>query len=484
QLGAYLVVLLGPLDRVSHALVVLHLPTRAERLAWLAEVIPQLPGTGIIYTLTVADARTVAAWLKRCGIDCAAYTGDEPTESKLAIEARLAANELKCVAATSALGMGYDKPDLAFVVHFQVPGSAVAYYQQVGRAGRGLDRALAIALVGAEDVRIQDYFIRTAFPEREQAEAVIEVIAESGDWVKLAEIEQRVNLRRSRLTNMLKILEVEGVVERTGFRYRRTLRPWKYPTERLELVTAQRRAEQDRMQDYLVTSDCLMDFLRRELDDPTSTPCGRCARCLGAALIPVVVDRARAAEAVAFLRSESFELEPRKQWPDQRRIAAELRAEPGVVLSMFGDGGWGSLVQEQRQEGIFGDELVRALVTLLGKQRFEHRPEWVTCVPSRREPDLVPTLAERVAAALRLPFLPVVAKTRMTEPQRLMENSAQQFANVDGAFAISGPVPSGPVLLIDDLIDSRWTLTVVGALLRQNGSGPVVPAVLARAMSD
>ncbi len=484
QLGNELRVLRGPLDRESLALDVVHLPSPAQRLAWLAETVPKLPGTGIVYTLTVEDARRVTDWLRGHGIDARAYFGDESTETKVEIERQLQTNELKCVVATSALGMGYDKPNLAFVVHFQVPGSAVAYYQQVGRAGRAIDQAFGIALSGREDRQIQDWFINTAFPPREHAEQVVALIADHGGWVKLAEIERDVNMRRGRLTNMLKVLEVEGVVERDGQKWRRTLTPWEYPQARVEAVTARRHAEQARMREFLEGPGCLMEFLRRELDDPQAAPCGRCARCLGHDLFPHGVDEAMARDAVDFLRNQWFALEPRKQWPDGSRIPVNERAEPGRTLGVCGDGGWGRAVEQQQVDGAYSDELVDALFELTRGKAPDPVPMWVTCVPSLRRPELVPSLAARLAARLQLPFRPVVSKTRETAPQAEMGNSARQFGNVSGAFAVSAPVPDGAVYLVDDVVGSRWTLAVVTAALRQAGAGPVFPLALARANAD
>ena len=484
QLGDDLVVLRGPLDRESLALDVLHLPSPAERLAWLARAIPTLPGTGIVYALTIEDAHRTAGWLARNGIAARAYTGSDPNESRIEVEDLLKRNELKCVVATSALGMGYDKPDLAFVIHFQAPGSAIAYYQQVGRAGRALEHAYAIALVGREDRRIQDYFISTAFPSRPDAEQVIALLADQDDWITTVAIEREVNLRRSRLENMLKVLEVEGVVERSGRKWRRTPAQWDYPEERVVAVTAARRQEQERMREYLEHSGCLMEFLRRELDDPAAAPCGRCARCIGGNLVAVDIDRELVADAVAFLQGQHRTFEARKQWPDSKAIPVPQRAETGSILSHVGDGGWGTLVQDQRVAGAFSNELARALADLISKQSFDPAVEWVTCVPSVRNPSLVRDLAARVAAMLELPFAPVVTKERETLPQNELNNSAQQYANVQGAFSITEPVPPGPVLLIDDIVDSRWTLTAVAALLRQNGSGPVHPVLLAQAKSD
>ncbi len=330
QLGDDLLVLRGALDRRSLALDVLHMPSQAERLAWLAQAIPMLPGTGIVYALTIDDAQRVAAWLARCGIVARSYTGGDPLESRLEVESMLQQNKLKCVVATSALGMGYDKPDLAFVIHFQMPGSAIAYYQQVGRAGRALENADAIALVGHEDRQIQDYFINTAFPPRAEAEQVVALLDED-EWITPRAIEREVNMRHTRLENMLKVLEVEGVVERNRGKWRRTPREWEYPAARVEAVTAARRAEQDRMSEYLSASSCLMEFLQRELNDPSAAPCGRCSWCIGDHLLPVEIDRELAREAVKFLQRPNLgpgtpQAVARRQ-EDPRRRARRGRAE-------------------------------------------------------------------------------------------------------------------------------------------------------------
>ena len=283
---------------------------------------------------------------------------------------------------------------------------------------------------------------------------------------------------------MLKVLEVEGVVERNRGKWRRTPREWEYPEARVSAVTAARRAEQERMQSYLSASGCLMEFLQRELNDPSAAACGRCSWCVGAPLVPVEIDRELARKAVAFLRGRSLVLEPRKQWADGKKIPLDRRAEVGRVLAHYADGGWGSVVREQREAGAYSDELAWALADLVAKQQFDPEVEWVTCVPSLRSPSLVADLAQRVADRLGLPFLPVLKKARETAPQKEMSNSAQQSANVGGAFSISGEVPAGAVLLIDDIVDSGWTLTVVADFLRDMGTGPVHPAVLAQSRSD
>src|SRR5688500_12617403 len=224
----------GPLARTSLRLETVKLPRPAERLAWLVEHLPSLPGSGIVYTLTKRDAEQVAAFLDSNGIASLAYSGEQQTEDRIATEERLLRNEIKAVVATSALGMGYDKADLTFVVHFQVPGSVVSYYQQVGRAGRGVDHADVVLLRGGEDRRIQDFFIEQAFPAQERVKAVLdELAAADGDGRTTRQLMSVVNLGMGRIEAMLKILDVEGAVRRAGNRWHAVAATdWTYDTER------------------------------------------------------------------------------------------------------------------------------------------------------------------------------------------------------------------------------------------------------------
>jgi ATP-dependent DNA helicase RecQ len=482
----------GPLDRESLALAVVDMPSQADRMAWLAATLPRLPGSGIVYTLTVADAERVASFLRSSGIDAEAYSGETDPDERLRLEDALLANDVKALVATSALGMGFDKPDLGFVIHYQSPGSPIAYYQQVGRAGRALEgasgaRAPAILLRGHEDREIQDYFIETAFPAQHRADEVVGLLSSVGAPMTRNEIMREVNIRAGRLEAMLKVLEVEGVVTRTRGSYSRSAEPWEYPTERVERITALRRAEQQAMRDYASSSGCLMEFLRRELDDPEAEPCGRCMNCTGDRP-SAEVDPALRAAALDVLRSWELTIEPRRQWPSglgdglpKGRLPDEERLQPGRALATLGDGGWGELVRRGREEGgAFGDELVSAAADLIRERWAPPRVTWVTCVPSMTRPALVQDFARRLAHALGLPFVEAVRKVRENQPQSTQQNSAQQVRNVWGAFTVDD-VLDDPVLLVDDLCDSRWTLTVVGRELLLAGSGPVHPLALATA---
>ncbi|HEX6678803.1 MAG TPA: RecQ family ATP-dependent DNA helicase [Actinomycetes bacterium] len=489
QLGAEPQLFRGALDRDSLVLSVLRLPAQAERLAWLAQRLPELPGSGIVYCLTVGDAERVAAWLGANGIDARAYSGRTDPEERLAVEDALRANQVKVVAATSALGMGFDKPDLAFVVHFQSPDSPVTYYQQIGRAGRALDRAEVVLLCGAEDRAIWEWFASTAFPPREQVAAVLGALEAAGEPVSIGLLEEVANLSRTRLELMLKVLDVDGAVRRVARGWERTEAPWTYDADRHARVAAARAAEQRAMVEYATTDQCLMAFLRGQLDDLDPTPCGRCANCTGRGPSSSV-DPGLAAEAARFLAGQDLTLTPRLQWPQgvpgvRGRIPEGLRVEPGRALATLGGPGWGPLVRDLlTADGPVPDELVDAVVRVLARWDWQERPAWVTFVPSRRHPKLVEDLATRIAEVGRLPLRRVLERTRDGPPQLEMANSAHQCRNVHGAFAVTAPVPAGAVLLVDDAADSKWTLTTAGALLREAGAGPVYPLVLLRRGPD
>jgi ATP-dependent DNA helicase RecQ len=470
----------GPLGRASLRLEVVDLPGRADRLAWLATWLPRLEGSGIVYTLTKRDADLVAGWLSAHGIAAEAYSGEVDSERRIAVEERLLANDLKAVVATSALGMGYDKPDLGFVVHYQAPGSVIAYYQQVGRAGRAVPHADVILLRGAEDKRIQDFFIEQAFPPRELVGRVLEALGEDG--ATLPGVLTQVNLGRGRVEAMLKVLDVEGAVERQGQRWvRRPASDWTYDAERYAEVTALRRSEQAAMAAFGADGRCLMRALQEELDDPDPQDCGRCAACAGPRFAePPDPSLVRAAQL--HLRSQPLVLEVRKMVPDEdgalRKLDDEVRAEEGRALARLGDGGWDPAIQAGRREGRFDDELVEAAVELV---RGWASAAWVCAIPSERSGALVPDFARRLADAVGLPYADALERTGDRPPQRDMANSAQQVANVRGAFRVTEPLPPGACLLVDDLRFSGWTLAMVAGQLRRHGVPAVYPLALATA---
>jgi ATP-dependent DNA helicase RecQ len=494
QLGGAVEVQRGPLVRESLSLQNMRMPGPADRLAWLADQIPKLPGSGIVYTLTTRDADRVVEWLRLNDIDAHAYHAGKTDEERQALEQGLLLNHIKCLVATTALGMGYDKPDLTFVIHYQTPGNVVAYYQQVGRAGRAIPVAYGVLLSGEEEDDINEYFRDSAFPPEWQINRILDALEAAEDGMKIRGIERAVNLRQSQIEKVLKLLVVEPLspVLRIEGAWFRTLNPYQLDRQRIAHLTAQREAEWNQMKTYLANERCLMQFLAEALDDPNSQPCGRCAVCLGRPVLPMELQRSTLIEAQRFVRHSEMPLELKKQWDldaltqyqavfswSKQNIPLALRGEEGRVLSRWGEPVWGGLVAQGKAQGHFDNELVEASVDLI-LNRWRAPVAWVTCIPSNRHPTLVPDFAARLAAALGVPFRPVIQKSRETEPQKNMENRFHQCNNLDGAFTVHPePGTEDVVLLVDDVVDSAWTLTLAAALLRQTGTAAVYPFALA-----
>lgn len=487
----------GPLVRESLRLQTLTMPDQVSRLAWLAQTIPTLPGTGIVYVLTTRDAEQVAEWLNAHDISARAYHanvqrgGLDNNAYREHLEDLLLNNKIKALVATTALGMGYDKPDLGFVIHYQAPGSIVGYYQQVGRAGRAIDEAFGILLSGHEDADIHDYFRRSAFPDEADVQRILALL-DSADDMSIREMEGKLNLRRGQIEKVLKILSVENPapVIKDRSRWRRTPVAYQMDHERIQRLTRQREIEWQEVQDYINADTCLMAFLRKALDDPDAAACGQCAVCRGRPVLPTHIDRALAVESGRFLQHAEMVIKPNIQvakgafeiYRFSGNLPPELRAKPGRVLSKWGDAGYGQWVAKDKRAGCFRDELAQAVAEMI-RDRWQPMPapQWVACAPSLRRPDLVPNFARMLAAQLDLSFVDAIAKVRDNEAQKMQQNRFHQCRNLDGVFEVNDNIPAGPVLLVDDIIDSGWTLTVLAALLLRAGSGPVYPVALASA---
>ncbi|NKI42793.1 RecQ family ATP-dependent DNA helicase [Streptomyces physcomitrii] len=503
-------VLRGPLDRESLSLGVVELPDAAHRLAWLAEHLDTLPGSGIVYTLTVAAAEEVTAFLRGAGHTVASYTGKTENADRQQAEEDLLANRVKALVATSALGMGFDKPDLGFVVHLGSPSSPIAYYQQVGRAGRGVEHAEVLLLPGREDEVIWRYFASLAFPPQEQVRLTLDTLAAAERPLSLPALEPLVELRRSRLETMLKVLDVDGAVRRVKGGWVSTGRPWTYDTERYAWVAKQREAEQGAMREYARTEGCRMEFLRRQLDDPEAAPCGRCDNCAGPRFGTEVTPAALSA-ASGELGRAGVDVEPRKMWPTglaaaglalKGRIPADEQGAPGRALGRLSDIGWGNrlrpMLGAQSADGPVPEEVARAVVSVLadwakgsqgwapGSPGAQPRPVGVVAVPSGTRPRLISSLAERIAEVGRLPLLGSLAYAPGAEAElRGRSNSAQRVKALEGALVLPAELggalarSEGPVLLVDDYTETGWTLAMATRLLRKAGAQGVLPLVLA-----
>lgn len=486
QLGGDAAIIRGPLTRESLAIQVLPRQTRAERYAWILDTLDKLPSSGIIYCLTRRDCDYLCDFLEKNGVAARSYYsrgGDDEALNREA-EALFQNNEIKVLVATIKLGMGYDKGDIGFVIHYQLPSNIVSYYQQIGRAGRNIPRAYAILMHGSEDDQITDYFIDTAFPSEREARAVIsELRKQNGQSFGM--LQAHVNMRRNRLVKALDFLVNERCVVKDKTLYRLTPNPFHYQREHYDKITAIRKSEHKRLVDLLSTASCYSEHIVKSLDDPDAHPCGTCANCLGHPLFPERCSPESLEKANKYIDGTVLTIEPRKIWAAQMdgTTKIEHQNEQGLCLSRYGEAGFGKLVKDGKYSGagLFCDELVGKSASVLRPLVAKESIEALTCVPSLRS-GIVMDFSKRLAANLGIPFVALLSK-KPSQPQKEMENSSHQCQNALNSFGFVDTIESPGVpkrlLLVDDIVDSRWTLTVCGYLLMKNGCEKVYPFALA-----
>ena len=480
QLGENLVISRGELIRESLAIQVIKLQKKEDRLAWLAENIEKMPGSGVVYCLTKADCDLVTDWLNENDIKSEKYYADISKEYKAIILDKFQKNEIKVLVATVAFGMGYDKPDIGFVIHFQRPANIVSYYQQIGRAGRGIELAYAILLCGEEDEHINQYFINSAFPTEKDMNIVVDFITDN-PGKSISEIKGALNIRANRVEKTLKYLTVgddiytEYVNRKKG--YYKSAKKWEPDLERSEGITAIRYKEMQDMDEFTKQKGCYMKYIAEKLDDVNAKVCGKCSNCRG-----LLFDERVGAETVQraqqFIKSKFGVIEPRKQFPDKTKIESEFQFKGGIVLSNYADAGYGMAVQKGKYlDGYFSDELVDASVKILSEFIKNNNIEWITPVTSKRHPQLVPDFAKRLADRLGIGYFEGIKKFN-AEEQKKFENSDGQYKNANDSFEII-QVKKENILLVDDMVDSRWTFTVCAMKMREMGSGDIYPFALA-----
>ena len=480
QLGENLVISRGELIRESLAIQVIKLQKKEDRLAWLAENIEKMPGSGVVYCLTKADCDLVTDWLNENNIKSEKYYADISKEGKAITLEKFQKNEIKVLVATVAFGMGYDKPDIGFVIHFQRPANIVSYYQQIGRAGRGIELAYAVLLCGEEDEHINQYFINSAFPTEKDMNIVVDFITDN-QGKSISEIKGALNIRANRVDKTLKYLTVgddiytEYVNRKKG--YYKSAKKWEPDLERSEGITAIRYKEMQDMDEFTKQKGCYMKYIAEKLDDVNAKVCGKCSNCRG-----LLFDETVGAETVQmaqqFIKSKFGVIEPRKQFPDKTKIESEYQFKSSIVLSNYADAGYGMAVQKGKYlDGYFSDELVDASVKILSEFIKNNNIEWITPVTSKRHPQLVPDFAKRLADRLGIGYFEGIKKFN-AEEQKKFENSDGQYKNANDSFEII-QVKKENILLVDDMVDSRWTFTVCAMKMREMGSGDIYPFALA-----
>jgi ATP-dependent DNA helicase RecQ len=482
QLGDSTVTFRGSLARTSLQLSVVPGLGSLERWAWVADALAQTDGSGIVYTLTVAETERLAAFLSSTGHAVAAYSGRLEADLRIEIEDRLRSNDLKAVVATSALGMGYDKPDLAFCIHVGSPASPVAYYQQIGRAGRALDNALGVLLPSESDEPIWEYFATASIPEPDDVDRVMGVLNKGP--ASVAALENVTGLRRNRIDALLKLLATYEVIEKQGTEWSATGETYVHDHQKWSDLRIMRNKEANVMRAYASGEGCLMQFLQLALDDPEPAPCGRCSVCKGVLPAPGArPTEASMAAAKQFARTATVVLEPRKLWPAgiPGRKGRIVGCEEGRALAFADDPGW---IDELRQLAL-GDApidtvVADGLVAVLSRWRthWPARPVAVVPIPSRRHPLRVRSIAEHIAQIGKLPLLDALVATGAAPPTDTA-SGARVTALASGLALRDGiEIPRGPVLLVDDTYRSGWTMTTAASLLRSAGATAVLPLVV------
>jgi len=476
QLGADTVTFRGTLARTSLTLSVVPDLSPLQRYAWIADALEQLPGSGIVYVLTVAEAERLTAFLRSCGHAVDAYSGQIDADTRLKVEERLRHNRVKAVVATSALGMGYDKPDLGFCVHVGSPSTPVAYYQQVGRAGRAVAHAEGVLLPSDADERIWDYFATASIPDASTAAKVLQSLGTDGR--SLIEIEADTGVRRGRLEALLKILAVEGVVDKEGSAWRATGVPYVHNTVKWATLARVRQLEAGIMRQYAHGQGCLMAYLHTALDDPSPAPCGRCSVCTGHLPFPgLTPSHDKLIAARDFLRGMDVDIEPRKRWPAGVSRKGSIQGfEAGRAVAFADDPGWVAELQALRRAapGEVPEPLLAGALATLGRwaKTWPARPVCVVPLPA---PDMASnqTLAAHIARKGRLPLLDVLTWQGGPAPVDVASTPVVAYLESVIGLAPDADLPAGPVLLVCTDARTRWTATVSAALLRENGASLV-----------
>tara|TARA_B100002052_G_scaffold15798_1_gene12627 strand:+ start:12655 stop:14790 length:2136 start_codon:yes stop_codon:yes gene_type:complete len=493
----------GPLAREGLKLQNITLSSTAERLAWLLDNISKIKGSGIIYCLTKKDVLRVSEWLKNNNIDSHHYWGgdikdDEGFDISNELEERLLNNNVKVLVATSALGMGFDKPDLSFVIHYQAPGSAVSYYQQVGRAGRAVPESYGILLHGNEEDEILDYFMKESFPSEEESNSIIKYLDTVED-ANNSELKKQLNLKDNRVSKALKHLEIDGYIAKNGYKYSRTAKDWDYDSSRVEKIKKIRINERQRMKEYIYCESCLMKFIITELDDPNPEECGICSNCKKD-YFPREASQENIFKALKFLNQDHQVIDPRKRWPagifDSSIIFSELHLNQGRAMCLLEDAGWGQHIKQCFQNNtLVSEDFLDAAVHLIKEEwNPDPFPDEIICIPSKNHKTM-DDFCKRLSVKLNIKypageFLDEYILVENEKPPQIeMNNSHQKVTNILDKWMVCYPGDTGGVcindikgdlsdddggfsgtkLLIDDFVDSRWTFTVVGGMLRRFG---------------
>ena len=482
QFGDSVYISRGSLTRDSLHINVVKVKNAVERYTWILKNINKLPGTGIIYCLTQRDCDYLTKFLLDNGISAEAYYSKSQEEEvqNMKIIQKFLKNEIKVIVATIKLGMGFDKGDIGFVIHYQMPSNIVSYYQQIGRAGRSIDKAYTILMSGPEDLDIINYFINTAFPTKEECIKVIECL-EKYNGLSIPYLSGCLNMKQGRLAKTIMFLENEGFVYKEGPKYYVSGTKFTYDSEHYENVTKTRISERNQMVELLKTKDCLNKYIVSCLDDDVKYDCNRCSNCIENSIFDNEFTDEEINKTLGFINALEQPIEPRKRWPSKDFFGTTVihnQLIAGICLSKYHDVGYGKLVKDGKyRDHKFADELVGKSASILKGIIKKHNIKYITNVPSLRS-NIVEDFTKRLAESLKIEYVDTLLKIGTTQ-QKDMNNSYHQCRNAINSFRCKEKNYDGNIILVDDMVDSKWTITVCGHYLMEAGFNSVFPYALA-----
>lgn len=482
QFGNDLKILKGSLSRESLHIQVLKNMNTAERLAWLLENLNKIPGTGIIYCLTRRECEFVSSFLKENGINSESYYSRKNPKDEIINKKALelfTENKIKVIVATVKLGMGYDKEDISFVIHYNTPPNIISWYQQIGRAGRNISDAYIFLMSSFDDEARNKMFMMKSFPEKHETEEIMQCIRDSVFGITEKNIESKVNSNAAKIRKALDFLEHDGFTFKHENKYFVTSRAFKYNDEHYEKLRALRLDELQQVTDLIRTEECYTKFSVNCLDDFTARDCKKCSNCTGEDIIEnLSLSQESIKIAKDFMKSEIIIITPLEKLPNGEEIKFKLMS--GICLSRYGAEGVGDIVKRVKYSWLshYPDEIIEIAAEKLFPVTQEHEIKNITFIPSLRN-KLVDDFAERLALKMGLEFSDLLVKTD-SPPQKNMQNDYYQCENVKNSFSIRKDIEiPEKVILIDDIIDSGWTLNICGMKLMQSGCEKVFPFALA-----
>ncbi len=453
-----------------------------EKYAFILQHIQSIPGTGIIYCLTKNDCESLSEFLNMHNISARPFYSGLNNDFNNETLSLFKENKIKAIVATIKLAMGFDKGDVSFVINYDIPKNITLCYQEIGRAGRNIDNAYIIILFSNRDIKINNFFIEQAFPTEEDSLDVYNCVKNNNGITKRA-IQSLVNIQSGKINKSIDFLEHDGFIYKDNNKYYTAPKTYFYNKEHYNAITKQRYEDLENMKNIINVKTCLSKYIVNKLDDTTAQNCGKCTNCRQKLLFSTNLNEQALREAHNFIDNKYIVIEPRKMWLDgQSNKKIPLINEIGFALTKYNNSFYGDLVKQGKYGDLkgFSDKLLNKVCDVIPKLFAKQKILYITAVPSKNS-TLVEDFTKQVAEKLHLKYIKILEKITNTH-QKDQQNSSYQCSHARSSFKIIDNIQhphNYNIILLDDMKDSGWTLTVCGYLLREYGFEKVFPFALA-----